>query len=124
MADVRFRNAEAGRRGERRHPRPEQGSDRRDVVERLLALPRVGLGDRLAVAGGRIDAGEKLADPKLLGPDPVDRGDRAVEDVIDPAELAGPLEREDVERFLDAGFPEAEVRRMVQANPAAALGLA
>ena len=48
-----------------------------------------------------VGPGEQLADPEPVRTDPVDRRDRAVEDVVEALELAGPLEREDVERLLD-----------------------
>src|SRR5262249_61100890 len=48
-----------------------------------------------------VGPGEKLADLQAVRTDPVDRRDRAVEDVVEALELAGPLEGEDVERLLD-----------------------
>ena len=53
-------------------------------------------------AGGQWRAAwEELADPKPLRSDAIDGRDGPVEDVIQPLELAGPLEGEDVERLFD-----------------------
>ena len=59
----------------------------------------------VAVARGRVGPLEQLADPQPVRADPVDRRDRAVEDVVEALELAGPLEGEDVERLLDDAQP-------------------
>ena len=76
---------------------------------RLALEGRVGgqddLDERLAVARGLVGPLEQLADPQPVRPDAVDRRDRAVEDVVEALELAGPLEGEDVERLLDDAQP-------------------
>ena len=81
---------------------------------RLALEGRVGgqddLDERLAVARGLVGAREQLADPEPVRPDPVDRRDRAVEDVVEALELAGPLEGEDVERLLDDAQPASVSR--------------
>ena len=56
---------------------------------------------RSPLAAALVDALEELADLEPLGPDAVDRADRAVEHVVAAAELAGPLDRQHVERLLD-----------------------
>src|SRR5438552_11327640 len=56
---------------------------------------------RLRLVGAR----QELADAEAVGADPVDRRDRAVEDVVQALELAGPLEGEHVERLLDDTEP-------------------
>ena len=57
-----------------------------------------------------VGPGEQLADPEPVGADAVDRRDRAVEDVVEAAELARPLERQDVERLLDDAQPALVAR--------------
>src|SRR3954452_11712742 len=51
------------------------------------------LRQRLAVARRVVRALEELPDLEALGPDPVDRRDRPVQDVIQASELGRPLER-------------------------------
>ena len=80
-----------------------------EVHRRRLALERrVGGEDDLDERrrlGRLVDAREQLPDLQPVRPDPVDRRDRAVEHVVHAAELAGPLEGEDVERLLDDAQP-------------------
>ena len=64
------------------------------------------------VARGLVGAGEQLADAQPLRADPVDRRDRAVEDVVEALELAGPLEGEHVERLLDDAQPRLVAARV------------
>ncbi len=58
-----------------------------------------------------VGPGEQLPDPQPVRPDAVDRRDRAVEDVVEALELAGPLQGEDVERLLDDAQAEDVARR-------------
>ena len=72
---------------------------------------------------------EQLLDPQLLGPDALDRRDRALQHVVAAAELVGALDRDDVARLLDdaerrgvAPFVEAVAAQLalgdVEAAPA------
>ena len=63
------------------------------------------LDQRLARPLRLVRPGEELADLEAVRPDPVDRRDRAVEDVVEALELGRPLEGEDVERLLDDAQP-------------------
>ena len=53
------------------------------------------LGDPL-----RLEAGQQLTDPELVGPDPLDRIDGPLEDVVAAAELPRLLDRDDVAGLL------------------------
>src|SRR5262249_9582869 len=64
----------------------------------------------LPVRGGRADQprhpavcqpGHQLLDPQVVGADPVDRADRAAEDVVPAAEFTDLLDRGDVLRLLN-----------------------
>jgi hypothetical protein len=48
-----------------------------------------------------LDATDQLVDAQMLRLDAVERRERAAEHVVEPAELAGPLDREQVDRLLD-----------------------
>src|SRR5204863_5130088 len=48
-----------------------------------------------------LHASEQLVDPEVLWLDAVERRERAAEDVVEAAELVGPLERDEVDRLLD-----------------------
>src|SRR6266567_2117276 len=50
---------------------------------------------------GSVEPRQKLAHPQILGADAVERGKRAKQDVVAPAELAGALEREEIVGLLD-----------------------
>src|SRR6266511_2003343 len=47
-----------------------------------------------------LDPSDQLVDAQVLGVDAVDRGERAAEDVVEAAELARPLDREEVDWLL------------------------
>src|SRR4029077_9353481 len=57
--------------------------------------------ERRALRHRRIDAPQQLVDLQPVRPDPVDRRDRAMEEVVSAPELAGPFEGQHVERLLD-----------------------
>ena len=87
------------------------------VHRRRLAFERrIGREDdlleRRPVAGGLIGADEQLADVQPLGTDPVDGRDRTMQDVVQPLDLAGALQGEDVERLLDDAQPALVTRRI------------
>ena len=60
------------------------------LVQRMISV------DALAV-----EPAEQLLDPELIGPDPFDRADRALQHVVAAPELARPLHRDDVAGLLD-----------------------
>ncbi len=68
--------------------------------------------ERLAGPRCLVGAGEQLADAESLRPDPVDRRDRAVQDVIETLELGRPLQGQDVERLLHDAQPALVARRV------------
>ena len=98
----------AGDPGDRRRRRPSSRSARYIAV---ASPSSVGLVARMTSSNGSpsrvglVDALEELADLEPLGADAVDRADRAVEHVVAAAELAGPLDGQDVERLLDDAQP-------------------
>ena len=59
-----------------------------------------------------LDAIEELADPQVGRLDAVERGERAAEDVVEPAVLVRPLERDDVDRLLDDADDRAVAPRV------------
>src|SRR4029079_11168569 len=61
----------------------------------------------LAVAVSLVRPAEQLADLQPVRPNPVDRRDGTVEDVVEALEFRGPLEGEDVERLLHDAEPAA-----------------
>src|SRR6266540_1831823 len=87
--------------GEPGHADPEGREQAREVHGGRLAFD-VGVGgqDHLADAVG-LDPGQQLADVQVVRSDPLDRADRAAEDVVAAAELARLLDRDQVARLLD-----------------------
>ena len=59
----------------------------------------------------------QLRDPQVVGADPLDRADRAAEDVVAAAELPGALDRDDVLGLLDDA-QHGQVAARVEADPA------
>src|ERR671932_1830171 len=49
----------------------------------------------------RLYPAQELVDPQVLRLDAVERRERAAKDVVEPAELVRPLERDEVDRLLD-----------------------
>src|SRR5438105_15900174 len=73
----------------------------RDVHRGRFAFEiRVRGEDQLADAA-RLDARDELRDLQIVRPDPVHGRDRAVKHVVHTLVLAGPLDREHIERLLD-----------------------
>src|SRR5439155_1075078 len=76
---------------------------RRDGEEFLALAPQVPV--RTEVETFRLEdvneAPEQLVDPQVLRLDAVERRERAPEDVVQAAELARPLDRDEVDRLLD-----------------------
>ena len=80
---------------------PSGLSEPAEVHGRGLALDvRVGAEDHLGDAL-RLDAGQQLLDPQLVGADALDRADRALQHVVAAVELAGLLDRHEVPGLLD-----------------------
>ena len=82
---------------------------------RLALEGRVGGEDHLGEGrrlGGLVDPLQELGDAEPVRADAIDRRDRAVEHVVEAAELAGPFEREDVERLLDDAQPASSRARV------------
>src|SRR5690606_23542409 len=96
---------------------PEGLDQAAEVHRRRLALDvRVGAEDDLLDAL-RVDAGEQLLDPQLVGPDALDGADGALEHVVAALELTGLLDGDDVPGFLDHAHDRA-LPAGVAADPA------
>ena len=96
---------------------PSGLSSRREVDRGRLAFDvRVGREDDL-VGAARLDAAEQALDPQLVGPDALQRRERAHQHVVGAVVVAAPLDGQHVGRLLhDADHPA--VARLVGADRA------
>ena len=86
--------------GESCHAHASSQSVRQVGSGRLAGHVRIGRKHDLLYAVS-LDAPEQLVDPQVLRLDAVERRERAPEDVVQAAELARPLDRDEVDRLLD-----------------------
>src|SRR6266508_1104899 len=98
-------------------PDAERGEQTGHVHGGGLALD-VGVGRQDDLADPvRLQAGEQLPDPQVVGADPLDRADRPAEHVVAAAELLGALDRHQVAWLLDHA-DQARVAPWVPADAA------
>src|SRR2546429_6402949 len=99
------------------HPDAARLEEGRDVHRRGVALEvRIGREDDLRDAVA-LDAFHQLADPEVVGPDPVERSHRAAEDVVPAPDDTRLLDGGRVRRLLDHA-DQVEVAALVSAHAA------